>query len=411
MNIRTSERGQAMVLIIFAIVGIFAFAALAIDMGQLYSMRRQAQSAADAAALAAAYEFSAASEDRETAINQGFTLAFANGFDNNEETNWVVVNNPPIGGPYCGPCGDPEAMEYFQVQITVRLQPVFAQFFYNGAQETTVEAIAHAKQASSVTTGDALLAMGATSDAMDFNGNITVEIDGGNIRSNGGMIKNGGSGGISVYDGSVYYATTFNGHEEVFNVEPVDDPAAAVGAIPAPSCPTAAEASTWPSQGGVRHNTFDEVDYYYYSSGLSVENLPPGIHCIKGGIGKGNYTGQGVLIVLLSGEIKQTGNDSFDFRSAVDMKDRNGTQWGGMVFYAPESNTSTLKFGGNSEMYIQGSWYAPGAACDIGGTEDGVAYHTAFMCKTFKFHGNPVTQITYRPEELFHFPPVVELVQ
>ena len=42
------------VLIILAIVALFGFAALAVDIGRLYAERRRIQSAADAAALAAA---------------------------------------------------------------------------------------------------------------------------------------------------------------------------------------------------------------------------------------------------------------------------------------------------------------------------------------------------------------------
>ena len=48
------EHGQILVLIILAIVGMFGFAALAIDGGMTYFDRRNAQSAADAASLAGA---------------------------------------------------------------------------------------------------------------------------------------------------------------------------------------------------------------------------------------------------------------------------------------------------------------------------------------------------------------------
>jgi hypothetical protein len=411
MNRQRSERGQALVLIVLAIVGIFGFAALAVDVGQIYAMRRQAQNAADAAALAAAYEFSGGSQDRDTAISQGFALAFANGFDNNEESNWVEVNNPPIGGPYCGVCGDPDAMEYFQVKITAHLQPIFAQMVYNGAQEVTVEAIAHAKQAGGITAGDALQALDTSSSAFQFKGNNGVTIYGGNIRSNGGMTKNGASGDITVTDGAVYYATSFSGSLSPFNIKPQKSSASTVGSLPDPGCPTAAEANTWPSGSGYRYKTFDGVTYYYYSSGLSVSNLPKGIHCVNGGIGKGQYKGYGVLIVLLSGGTKQTGNDSMDFKSAADMKDRYGNQWGGMVLYAPSGNTSTIDFGGNAVAHFQGVIFAPTATCDIGGTPDGFAHHTAIICKYITFHGNPTLILDYKPAELFHFPAVVDLVQ
>ena len=50
----SSERGQVLVLLVLALVGLLGFTALAIDGGMVYSDRRTAQNAADAAALAGA---------------------------------------------------------------------------------------------------------------------------------------------------------------------------------------------------------------------------------------------------------------------------------------------------------------------------------------------------------------------
>ena len=50
MKTNRSEKGQAFVLIIVAIVAIFGFAALAVDGGNVYAERRRAQNAADASA-------------------------------------------------------------------------------------------------------------------------------------------------------------------------------------------------------------------------------------------------------------------------------------------------------------------------------------------------------------------------
>lgn len=50
----TNERGQALVIIALAIIGLVAITALTIDGGNAYSDRRHAQNAADTAVLAAA---------------------------------------------------------------------------------------------------------------------------------------------------------------------------------------------------------------------------------------------------------------------------------------------------------------------------------------------------------------------
>jgi hypothetical protein len=56
MEHRNSERGQAIVLIVFSIFGLVVMAALIVDGGHAYLKRRNAQTAADAAAWAGAYE-------------------------------------------------------------------------------------------------------------------------------------------------------------------------------------------------------------------------------------------------------------------------------------------------------------------------------------------------------------------
>src|SRR5574338_614570 len=70
MKPRSRERGQALIMIALAAVGLFGFSALAIDGSRVFSDRRHAQNAADTAALAAALakirgdDFKLAAEDR-----------------------------------------------------------------------------------------------------------------------------------------------------------------------------------------------------------------------------------------------------------------------------------------------------------------------------------------------------------
>src|SRR3954469_5026903 len=52
-----SEKGMTIAMVALCIVVLFAMAALAVDLGVLYTARTSAQHAADAAALAGAYTF------------------------------------------------------------------------------------------------------------------------------------------------------------------------------------------------------------------------------------------------------------------------------------------------------------------------------------------------------------------
>src|SRR5512143_49608 len=104
----STQRGQALVMIALAAVGLFAFAALAIDGSAIFSDRRHAQNAADTSALAAAL-----AKTRQDPLWEpiGLSRAASNGYDDNGDTNDVFLYNPPISGPYTG--ND----EYIQVRI------------------------------------------------------------------------------------------------------------------------------------------------------------------------------------------------------------------------------------------------------------------------------------------------------
>jgi Flp pilus assembly protein TadG len=81
MTVKASEKGQALILITLAAIGLFAFAALAIDGSMAFSNKRHAQNAADTSALAGALSYA-----REGKVDNIETVALAraksNGYEN-----------------------------------------------------------------------------------------------------------------------------------------------------------------------------------------------------------------------------------------------------------------------------------------------------------------------------------------
>ena len=86
-----STSGQAIILIGVAAIGLIAVMGLAIDGGRLLFLHREAQTAADAAALAAARSLCEGKDFELAALG----AARANGFDNDQTSNWVTVASPP----------------------------------------------------------------------------------------------------------------------------------------------------------------------------------------------------------------------------------------------------------------------------------------------------------------------------
>src|SRR5258706_855071 len=102
------ERRQALILIVFSIIGLIGMSALAIDGGNAYLERRKTQNAADSAELAGAIARIEGNNWRAVAL----ASAKSNGYDNNGTTNTVELNTPPTSGQYV------DNPEYIQVIVT-----------------------------------------------------------------------------------------------------------------------------------------------------------------------------------------------------------------------------------------------------------------------------------------------------
>ena len=95
---RRQPSGQILVLTALAMVAVIGSAALAVDVGFLYSARRQMQTAADAAAVAGA----TALRDGQSVTGAAKTGSSLDGFTDGQNNVTVTVNNPPASGTYAG---------------------------------------------------------------------------------------------------------------------------------------------------------------------------------------------------------------------------------------------------------------------------------------------------------------------
>lgn len=108
MAFKTTEKGQALILVALAAVALFAFAALAIDGSRAYSDKRHAQNAADTAVLAGALAYTRASDTDKAVEATIYSIissaaqdrATSNDYDNNGISNKVTITavDVPAGG-------------------------------------------------------------------------------------------------------------------------------------------------------------------------------------------------------------------------------------------------------------------------------------------------------------------------
>jgi hypothetical protein len=126
------QSGQAILVVALVMVGLIGALGLAVDGGGLAFLYRDAQNAADAAALAAAYARCAGGDDTSV-LNAARTAAADNGFTNTGTSDWVTV------GPAAGHVGNPN---FVSVTVRATKQAYFIQILYPQGLEATAGAVA-----------------------------------------------------------------------------------------------------------------------------------------------------------------------------------------------------------------------------------------------------------------------------
>jgi uncharacterized membrane protein len=110
-----SQRGQVMVLVALSVIVLLGFMGLATDLGLLWAVRRKAQTAADAAAVAGSN--ATLGSDSSAYSTAATDVATLNGFTNNSQSTTVSVSQP-------SPTGYPSGT-YVQVSITRTVSTYF----------------------------------------------------------------------------------------------------------------------------------------------------------------------------------------------------------------------------------------------------------------------------------------------
>jgi len=179
MNHHSSEKGQALILITFAAIGLFAFAALAIDGSMVFSDKRHAQNAADTAALAGALAHSRGQDISTTAKSR----ALSNGYNDDTTTNVVTVS---IEDSPSGVCPANTEGTEITVYITSYVRTTFARVI--GREQVTNRVLASTRACGSYNgppfDGNAIVSLAPDGTGYEGNGNADWIIEGGGIFAN-----------------------------------------------------------------------------------------------------------------------------------------------------------------------------------------------------------------------------------
>ncbi len=439
MKKQFAESGQVLIILVFAVIGLLGFTALAIDGGMTYSDRRNAQNAADAAALAAAY---AAAHDPTTLTKPqndnnsiwGYAMAVANdnGYDNaNAPAQTVDVYYPPADGTY------QNNPAYIQVKISSLVKTSLIHFVYGGQVINRVESIAHftfAKEGP-LYGGNGLVSLAPHKcPALWANGNFAINLDVGGIWVNSdgqdcsyGDVVEGNSNAKTIIAPSLFsvgqISDSFLNKGDVHigtvqtGVEAYPYPPG-ITLVPPPDC-VHAPAANFDSATNT-YSVPDPAKPASIAGGLPHNfkgKLTAGVYCIPASgfsfNAQAEIVGDGVTLVITGShpcDWSWNGGSTFevygpgtehastpctglacDYEGIVIYVDPNSfTTW-------PDSGTMTLN-GGNDSIF-EGTIYAPTCPAQYNGTSDQLSFKGQIIAYDFSLIGTASLKITFNDQD------------
>ena len=455
-----SERGQAVIILVLAMVVLLGFTALAVDGSMLYSDRRYAQSGADASSLAGGadavqamtaggvtfknwntnanctsgnvYTSGATNVAKSSAISRAasndFTITSFNDVASMTTAQHGVATACGEEPVYAQDAGGGQYVHHIDkfmdvyTMITQDTQTAFIHFVYEGAAKNTVTAVTRARPFQPAAYGYAIVSMnegGCSGDklgtqARGLGGSNELYVDGGGIFSNG-CLDADGSVSVTVNNGSVgYFYTANHSTVDVINVTNGEGPAQLDDIesnripissfdLPLPDC-TAADA----------HNN---VNASYLTN---ISNLPlSGLYCVDGNVTINNKDLYGTNVTLLFRGGTVTINGSANTILKAPPQGYTGSAMPGVLIYMPKQyygptcvegvQPERLTINGNTGNYFEGTILAPYTYVKMLGNSDNFLFNTQIIGCNVDVGGSTGTRVVYDQDKQLQFPGNLDL--
>lgn len=405
------QRGQALLMVAAGMSVLVLLTGLTVDSGNLYGHRRQAVNAADAAALAGAYELFHGN-GTAAAEAAAYQWAESNGYGPEQ----VTVNIPPLSGPHAGDSN------FVEVLISEDVEKYFIQVAYSGDWSVSARAVAGRTTRPFPYTLLALHPTQCQSILVTGSGNIQVE---GGIHGNSSCLANAlrktGSGNIEAGSISLVggYSIVGSGNvtpEPVTGADVVPDPLADVAPPNLASLPV--------RSGSLLHitgSTSTTLSPGVYVGGIKISSsgtvtMQPGVYVMRGGgfeySGSGNVIAEGVLLYNTcstgdcatggtSGPIHIAGSGNFVLSAPTSGEYKN------IVMFQDRALTTKIDVSGSGNLEGVGTVYAPVAEFEKTGSGN---HLMQLIVGSFTYSGSGNLELHY-DEDVVFAAPVMRLVE
>lgn len=398
-----NDRGAAAIVVGLSLAVLVGMVGFGVEVGSWYATKRHNQTAADAAALGAAYNMYKTG-NADHVQNSAETDAALNGVEGSDDITITAVS-PPASGNYVGKTS--------AVEVTIVERPALLfTSFLGSAVDLGVRSVAEVK-----ILGEAcVLSLSPSAPiGIQLSGSANMHLDGcgmfSNATSSTSMTTAGGAQLQVVAD---YFAMVggykANGSADpVLDTEPpltgqapMQDPFKDLLDVPAPGAtkadPKFGKDDTWDGAVG-------SANAPYFASGLTFGSqanvtIPSSVRevYVKGEmkINAGAKVSCTCTFVLTDSSSKVTINGNADVQvRAPDYGSSPAPRYGGIAFYnAAASSTTTSSFSGTGNTGIEGILYFPNQEIDYRGTSTGAVKCTRIIGKNIVFTGDTSAQLT-----------------
>jgi hypothetical protein len=438
MHTKNSESGQAIVLIVLAMIALLGFTALAVDGSMVLSDRRWAQNVSDTSALAGGGTAAQNLENQgyiyrvgqpwggasgcpnpvDAAIAQGLPAAVARATEN--DYNLPVGITEEFGGIEAECVWDgPLPYIDFTAVVKKTTDAAFSQVVFSGLLENTTTAVARIRPSLAFGWGRSIVALNDADCQGNQNGLQFSGLGGSNYLDviQGGVFSNGcldvdGNADVTIVGGSAEYFDPGD-HLDRLTFLPDPVPPHAAGGLNQLTNPEyrMARADYMPQISPLCNagNTYTDNTFHDLEVG-GVIDLDPGLYCIDDNHGlriNNNevVTGEKVTFVILNGDVAVDGGAMVTL-SAPERADPDGTfadAIRGLLWYVPPTNTGCqndcITLNGNSSTFYEGTILAPGNGAEVRflGNNGADLYGQIIGWDVF-VEGSANSTVTYNPE-------------